>query len=223
MSLGRNRMKVETHCHTKEAPSGCGKLKAQELLSIYKEARYDGIILTNHIKQKYYKQGLINQFLEAFDIAKEEGDKIGLKVFFGVELNHYGTDYLIYGVDKEVVTQESFFNKRFDNIKEKCHNSGGIIIQAHPFREKRGKYMYRLNSNCDGYEIINGHPKNNQHNDLSSIYALARGDVITTAGSDCHFRSGACRAAIKFDSHIENEEQLVYCMKNRQYKLQQYF
>jgi histidinol phosphatase-like PHP family hydrolase len=184
-------MKVETHCHTKEAPSGCGKLKAQELLSIYKEARYDGIILTNHIKQKYYKQGLINQFLEAFDIAKEEGDKIGLKVFFGVELNHYGTDYLIYGVDKEVVTQESFFNKRFDNIKEKCHNSGGIIIQAHPFREKRGKYMYRLNSNCDGY--------------------------------DCHFRSGACRAAIKFDSHIENEEQLVYCMKNRQYKLQQYF
>lgn len=66
-------MKIDTHVHSKEAPAGCGKIPARELVQMCREAGYDGIVLTNHLKENYYKNGLIPQFLDAYDLMKQEG------------------------------------------------------------------------------------------------------------------------------------------------------
>ena len=43
----------------------------------------------------------IKFYFSDYEEALELGKKIGLKVFLGVELSYKGTDFLIYGLDKE--------------------------------------------------------------------------------------------------------------------------
>ena len=40
-------------------------------------------------------------FSSGYENVKKEGDKIGLSVFFGWEANYQGTEFLIFGLDKQ--------------------------------------------------------------------------------------------------------------------------
>ena len=48
-----------------------------------------------------YNIAAVDQFREEAAIALAEGQKRGLDVFFGLEENHKGDEYLIYGLTKE--------------------------------------------------------------------------------------------------------------------------
>ena len=49
-----NLMLLDTHVHTSQV-SPCGKVPAEEMIELYKEAGYGGVIITDH----YYK-GTLN-------------------------------------------------------------------------------------------------------------------------------------------------------------------
>ena len=91
----------ETHMHTCQA-SACGKCTGKEHARFYKEQGYTGIIMTDHffggntaIDRKLPWEERIDLFWRGYEDAKEEGDRIGLDVFFGLEQNFRFDEYLI--------------------------------------------------------------------------------------------------------------------------------
>ena len=81
----------ETHLHTCQG-SKCGRSTGAEQARFYKEAGYQGVIITDHFcggntampKEGSWKER-INLYCKGYEDALEEGKKIGLDVFFGLE------------------------------------------------------------------------------------------------------------------------------------------
>ena len=97
----------ETHLHTMQS-SACAHNTGKEMAQAAKDAGYTGIIVTDHswfgnncIDQSLLWEEWIEQFCKGYEDAKAWGDKIGLDVFFGYESCYRGTEFLIYGVDKQ--------------------------------------------------------------------------------------------------------------------------
>lgn len=95
------------HAHDCEV-SPCAVIKAKELVDGYKEAGYDGIVITNH-----FDKGIMHlwgetteehyqTYLRGYELAKEEGERVGLRVILGMEirLECGPEDYLVYGVTR---------------------------------------------------------------------------------------------------------------------------
>ena len=103
--------KYELHTHTHECDR-CAHLSAAELVRLYKEAGYDGMVVTDHYIERFYRSwfpdevaGLshkeqVARWLRGYYAAKEEGEKIGFAVFPGAEVrfDEGPNDYLIYGL-----------------------------------------------------------------------------------------------------------------------------
>ena len=97
----------ETHMHTCQG-SACGRSTGKEHVHFYRDAGYTGIIMTDHffggntaVDRTLPWKERINRFWIGFEDAKEEGDRVGLDVFFGLEQHYRGDEYLIYGLSKE--------------------------------------------------------------------------------------------------------------------------
>ena len=80
--------RYETHLHTAEG-SGCASASGAEQARRYKALGYDGIIVTDHffngncaVTNFDSWEDRVNKFCKGYENAKEEGDRIGLKVFF---------------------------------------------------------------------------------------------------------------------------------------------
>lgn len=106
--------KYELHSHTSECDRDAD-LSARELVHLYREAGYDGMVITDHYIERFYTlwfpeevQGLtheqqVTRWLRGFRTAQEEGEKIGFTVLPGAEVrfDHYPNDYLLYGLHEE--------------------------------------------------------------------------------------------------------------------------
>ena len=97
----------ETHMHTCQG-SRCGVSRGSEHVRPYLDAGYTGIIVTDHffggncaVDRSLPWEQRIDLFWAGYEDALEEGLKIGLDVFFGLEQNYEGDEYLIYGLTKE--------------------------------------------------------------------------------------------------------------------------
>lgn len=179
--------KYETHLHTFPA-SSCAKVPPQVCAPFYKALGYDGIFVTNHFihsSDDYETQ--LNAYCADYEAVKAIGDEIGLKVFFGIELTVApGTDFLIYGLDKNWYLQ----NRQIMDMptREKLSymaQCGALIVQAHPFREAGYIDHIRLfPRNVHGVEVYNAN-RTELENRMAGIYAENYG-LLPFAGSDNH-------------------------------------
>ena len=169
----------ETHLHTSQA-SACGIDLGSEMAKACKEAGYAGIIVTDH---------------NWGGNTKRMGDKIGLDVFFGYESGYQGTEFLIYGVDKEfMLAHEELRRASVEEQYALIHGAGGMVIHAHPFREEYYIPEIRLfPEHVDGVEGINATHSNSRskaHNekvfDERAIDYARKYKFPLTAGSDIH-------------------------------------
>jgi histidinol phosphatase-like PHP family hydrolase len=182
----------ETHLHTNVA-SACAKSAGADYISFYKELGYDGIIVTDHffngncsIPRKLPWDERVNLFCRGYEQAKEEGDRQGLKVFFAWEARFNGDEYLVYGLNKAWLLEHPEMME-WDHITHynKIHEYGGVVVQAHPFRE-RGylSEIYVHPYQCDAFEVANaGNPF--EQNRMAYRYALEH-NITMLAGSDIH-------------------------------------
>jgi len=99
--------KYETHLHTFPV-SKCAKTDVFESLDFYKQKNYDGVFITNHfldgninIDSSVSYEEKIEFYFSDYEKGAEYGKNIGIKVFFGAELSYKGTDFLVYGLNKE--------------------------------------------------------------------------------------------------------------------------
>ncbi|MCR5249505.1 MAG: PHP domain-containing protein [Lachnospiraceae bacterium] len=203
----------ETHLHTSEG-SACGKCPGAEMARACKEAGYDGIFVTDHawggntaVDRSLPWREWVELFALGYRHAKEWGDENGLKVWYGYESGFHGTEFLIYGITPEwMADHPELHDATIPEQREIIHSGGGIVVQAHPYREEFYIPEVRLYpEHSDGIEGVNAthsSPKSMSHkSDVWNPQAieLARANnKPMTAGSDVHstniFGGGICTA-----------------------------
>ena len=184
--------KYETHLHTLPV-SRCAKTTVEEQLRFYKNLGYDGVFITNHfidgninIDRRASYEDKIEFYFSDYEEGVELGKKLGIKVFFGAELSYGGTDFLVYGLDKEwfLAHPEISDMKKSEELAFMIEE-GALIIQAHPFREAAYIDHIRLfPRHVHGVEVINA-CRTEFENSMAKLYADSY-NLIHFAGSDNH-------------------------------------
>lgn len=220
-------VKIETHMHTKYS-SRCGMLDATTLVTEYIKSGYSGVVVTDHFNRVTYDAkgidlfGLEDKaavFLEGYHKIKEEGYRLGLKVYKGAEFrfDESENDYLLLGFDDCLLSKPNeVFELGLENFYKRYHQSGILIIQAHPFR--RGCAPANP-SFLDGVEVQNMHPTHESNNDLAWDFAKRNPRLIRTSGSDCHRFDDIARGGISAPFLPENEKALVSLLLSGEYTL----
>lgn len=220
--------KYETHLHTSPV-SRCARASAEESLDFYKSLGYDGVFITNHFLdgnvnidyyEPYHKK--IEFYFSDYEKAVRYGEKIGIKVFCGVEMSHGGTDFLVYGLDKKwYLKHPEIMKMRKSEELTFLAEHGALIIQAHPFREAGYIDHIRLYPRrIHGVEVINA-CRTDFENKMAEIYA-ENYNLIRFAGTDNH--SGGNReslAGMQSEKPIGSEKAFISAVKNG--KLQPFF
>lgn len=215
----------ETHLHTKEA-SACASSYACEYPAFYKNQGFDGIFITDHFfngncavsRHSHDWERMVNDFCKGYEEAKKAGDAIGFPVFFGWEANFEGDEFLIYGLDKTWLMNHPDIlswnrTKQYDMVRR----DGGLVVQAHPFRDRSYISAIRLNPyTCDAMEAYNSGNPTIQNNN-AEIYCN-RNNIFMTAGSDIHLVgsfTGSRLYGMEFDTPLNNEQDYVRNILNR--------
>lgn len=223
--------KYETHLHT-NVGSACGESSPEEMVASYKAAGYTGIFITDHnwggntaISRRLCWTEWVHRFAEGFERAKRAGNACGLQVFFGWEAGDRGTEFLIYGLDKSWLLKhpeirEASIEKQYELV----HQSGGMVVHAHPFREEF--YIPKIllfPTYVDAIETVNAtHSNRNstahfnpKYNDLAFAYAKQYG-LPMTAGSDLHVADTMLNGGIIFSRKLENDHDFIKAVMGKE-------
>ena len=213
--------KYETHLHTKYA-SACASATGKDQALGYKNAGYTGIIITDHffrgnscISRNLPWKTRINMFCQGYEQAKEIGDQIGLQVFFGWEETFEGQDFLVYGLDKEWMLNHP--EMEYWTIKEQyetVNKNGGMVIHAHPFRDRpyipKIRLFPKLVNGVECYNACNHEEENRQ----AFLYAK-KYELPITAGADSH-HPDIIPCGIKVEEKFESIDDYIRLIKNRE-------
>ena len=182
----------ETHLHTSPV-SKCAKATPREQLEFYKSRGYAGVFITNHFidgnisaeKSTSYEE-LLNYYFSDYEEGVKIGKEIGIDVFCGVEMSYGGTDFLVYGIDKEwYLSHPEEVKLPKSQLLPLLMENGALVIQAHPFREARYIDHIRLFPRCiQGVEVYNA-ARSDFENKLAMQYA-ENYELVKFAGSDNH-------------------------------------
>ena len=185
---------------------------------------YDGIFVTDHfyhgntcVDRSLPWPEWVHGYCEAYREAKAEGDRQGLKVFFGWEISYDAEDFLIYGLPEQWLVDHPDVIK-WDQAEQyaKIHEAGGLVVQAHPFRERDYMTEIKLHPHhCDAWETANAGNEPYQ-NRLAYDYAKAHG-ITMTAGSDIHrvgSTSYGCVFGMFTDEPLNSEQDYVKLIKS---------
>ncbi len=203
-------MKFETHLHTLES-SPCGQVEAKTAVREYVRAGYDGIVVTDHYGSyplEWFTGSLeerLDQFLSGYRRAKEEGERLGLTVLFGAEirLEEGPEDLLLYGLSPAFfLNRPDIYTVTLPELSEAVHTAGGVIVQAHPYREP---CRPRESAFLDGVEIYNGNPRHDSRNALAAAFA-EKNELLCTSGSDYHQLQDLARGGIELQGPIRTEQ-----------------
>lgn len=220
--------KYELHAHTHECDRDA-TLSACELVHLYKDAGYDGMVITDHYIERFYTrwfpeevEGLtheqqVTRWLKGFRAAREEGEKIGFTVLPGAEVrfDNYPNDYLLYGLHEEFFYTVPRLNElKSVNALLALMAENVCVVQAHPFRDgmvvtdPRGLF---------GLEVFNGGTEKFR-NDLARQYAEHYG-LAMTSGSDIHNMRRLAKGGIMTNTRIQTPEDLVSVLRSGEYTL----
>lgn len=213
--------RYETHMHTVEG-SACGRSTGKEMVRAYKEAGYTGVFVTDHffngncaVDRSLSWEEKVEQFCKGYENAKEEGDKIGLDVFFGFEYCVDAADFLVYNLSKEWLLKYPDIDK-WEPRKAfaQMHADGGFIVHAHPFRERDYiNHIHLFPRDVDGVEILNGGQlREPWMNERAKIYAMMY-ELPVTSGSDSHFAGGLPGCGVEMADRIKEPVDYLKCMR----------
>lgn len=215
--------KYELHCHT-GCVSRCGRVEPEEIVKLYIEKGYDGIVVTDHYSPMTFEpnwcpQKQIDFYLSGYRRMKAEAEKSGkdFTVLLGMELRHYGTanDYLIYGIDEGFLYSAGNLMKPWEKkMYSLCHSKGFLVFQAHPFRTgiRRCDEHY-----IDGIEIYNG-KTNEKLNKKAEVWARESGKLMCS-GSDFHTKAHTARGGIITKEKINNNCDLLRVLKSQNFEM----
>ena len=174
--------------------SKCGRVPGADYIAYMRAKGYDGMIVTDHffngnscISEELPWEERVRLYTEGYEHAVKAAEGTGFSVFFGIEYNFEGDEFLLYGVNPEwLLCHPDIERCSRAEVYQAVHEEGGIMIHAHPFRERGYLSAIHLTpSVCDGIEVYNSGNKDYQ-NALAARYAKERSFRVT-AGSDIHY------------------------------------
>jgi len=214
----------ETHMHTSQV-SKCGTATPQEQVRAYKARGYTGVIVTDHFLNghahqpgKMSHQKLMEFFMSGYDMAKNEGDKIGLDVFFGWEYAVDGHDFLTYGLGLDFLIKhpEMLRTMPIDAYSKAVREAGGYLCQAHPFREavwieNPGAVDASL---LDGIEVYNA--SDQKHTNQKAYDFAKKHHLAMQSGSDSHSEHLDIVSGICLNEKAQSIHDIIHAIKSHQ-------
>jgi predicted metal-dependent phosphoesterase TrpH len=211
-------MLIDMHTHSSGA-SDCCQLNAEEIVEAAKNIGVDGIILTNHYRASDCKkfssgQNYAEHYIKECHNAIAHGERIGLKVFFGIEVTMTfaeGIHLLIYGVKESFLRENPYiFDLSLKELYELVHRNGGILVEGHPFRHDcpilDTTYLDALEINCHPL-YLNTHYK--------VLYdAAKKAGIMLTCGSDYHGDTYRPKCGAYFPDNVKTIEDIANFIKN---------
>lgn len=222
------KFKTELHCHT--APvSACADITPCEVVEKMLRCGYTSVTLTNHLSRHTYHskkarytgsedwQEKLDYYFSGIEALREAaGDR--LHVLFGVEICLDGTqtDYLVHGLDEAFYrAHPDILQLNVEALSALVHEAGGLIYQAHPFRNHIAITPPEL---LDGIEVKNAHPLHDSRNDIAAAWA-EKFSLRGIAGSDLHHPYHDPTSGIVTDTPIETNAQLLAVLKSGAYEI----
>lgn len=203
--------RYETHAHTKEA-SACASALGREMADAYRKLGYAGIFITDHffngntaVPEDLPWRERVALYCSGYEHAKEEGDRIGLQVFFGMEYAVGTADFLVYNLNREWLMEHKDIDRmRPEDAFDLMHKDGAFIVQAHPFRKR--DYISSVHLfpwHTDAVEILNGaHEGKGRCDEFAKMYADMYG-LAYTAGADSHHLSRIYPCGVEAESPLK--------------------
>lgn len=184
-----------------------------------KQAGIQGIVLTNHYCKDYLRnlsyEIWIDGYTEEYEQAKNYGNSVGIRVYFGVEVTMEfdpRVHLLIYGITpKEVKDNPNLFDMSLAELSAFCRKNQYALIQAHPFR---GGTSVLDTKYLDGVEI-NCHPAYGNTYSDEIIRIAQENKIAVTCGCDYHgdvpYRP---KGGIFLPETIRTSKDLAFYLKN---------
>jgi len=213
--------KYDVHIHTSEV-SPCGKVNASEVVKLYKQAGYTGIVITDHYFMRFFEkidspnwEDKLNLYLQGYRIALNEGLRLGLDVMLGIELRFTDApyDYLIYGIDEEFLRANPYlYNLDLGKFRKLIEGKGMLIYQAHPFRDDIIVPKQEL---LDGIEIYNGNQKQEAANRNDIAYSFAMNNKFKMiSGSDFHMVQDLATGGVILKEKVSTSRDLAKILRD---------
>jgi len=211
----------ETHLHTSEA-SACGITTGAEAVSAYIKLGYSGIFVTDHffngncaVDDNLKWKDKIEAYCTGYENAKKAAAGLDFSVFFGIEFNFSGDEYLIYGITKEwLIEHPEIMNLSHSELFNTIDRAGGLMVQAHPFRKR--SYIRSINLHPDDvhavevYNAANAPEENEQALEYAALHHLPG-----TSGSDMHNVNDLyCLGGTAFEKKLESVQDFVAQIKS---------
>ncbi len=220
--------RYETHCHSSQC-SACSRSTAQELVHAYHRAGFAGLVLTDHfifgntsVSRRLPWEQRMRLYHQAWLDAKAVGDELDFDVIFGIEHAYGdGKEVLIYGIGLPFLLSNPDIPKiSLEELVERVHWAGGIVVQAHPYRNRHYVNM-AVGPRADLVDGIEIHNTGNLPGEDKQALRLARqGSYILTSGGDIHLdtdpRLGMAGIALPY--RIHDEKELVAALKRHDHR-----
>lgn len=178
----------------------------------YVRLGYAGVFVTDHFlngnttvpSDLPWKERIL-RFLGGYRAVYECAKGTPLSVFFGWEYSYKGTDFLVYGLGEEwLLAHPEIMEMSVSRFCPFARQEGGLVVQAHPFREAFYIDHIRLfPSVVDGMETINA-CRDERCNRLADNLATEYG-LCKTAGSDIHIKDLKTLAGMQFQTKLTSE------------------
>lgn len=156
--------------------------------------------------------------MEGYRHVKAIGEKVGLKVYYGAEVQFYENknDYLVYGFSDQLLADpKTVCSMGIAAFSKLAKEDGALLIQAHPFRRHSVPVAPHL---IDGVEAVNRHDCHQNHNDLAIEYAH-RYELLMTGGSDCHVPEDVGKGGIYADYLPEDSAELAKLLRSGRFTI----
>ncbi len=211
----------ETHLHTAQA-SACGIANGEDYIDHMMSLGYQGMFVTDHffngnscVPALPWKER-VKWYASGYDRAFAAAEGKDFDVFFGIEFNFKGDEYLLYGVGVDwLLKNEDLLGLSRQEVYSRVHEGGGIMVHAHPYRE-RGYLsdIWLTPEVTDGAEVYNAANPDYQ-NALGYVYAEGL-DVPMTAGSDIHRLHHDAMGGMLFKRRIKDERDFARAILGRE-------
>lgn len=161
-----------------------------------------------------------DKFLEEYRRAVDAaGDRLNVLLGAEIRIKNTKNDYLVYGVTEDVLRSwEGICLEKIKQVAPKIRESGCMIYQAHPFRNRQSVTDPTL---LDGIEVGNFNYKIDSRNDIATAWA-AHLNMKGVVGSDFHRYQANIGGGIVTDEPIRDNETLLSVLREGRYRIKPY-